>query len=57
MTAKEMFGLLQQMKNNERNEYLDMLYAEYFDKRIPIEKIREEIRILEAYYSGELVEA
>ncbi|MCL2224619.1 MAG: hypothetical protein FWB96_06605 [Defluviitaleaceae bacterium] len=57
MTAKEMLELLRQMNNRERNEYLDMLYAEYFDIGVPFEKLLEEGRILEAYYSGELVEA
>jgi len=57
MTAGEMFKLLSQMNNRERNEFLDMLYSEYFNKGIPVEKLIKEGRILEAYYNGELVEA
>ena len=57
MTAHEMMKLLNQMKNNEKNQFLDMLYEEYFDKGIPIERILEEARILEAYYNGELIGA
>ena len=56
-TANEMMKLLLQMNNRERNQFIDMLYDEYFDKGIPIERILEESRIVEAYYNGELIEA
>ena len=55
MTAQEMMGLLNQMENLEKNTFLDMLYDEYFDKGIPIERIVKEARIVEAYYNGELI--
>ena len=57
MTAHEMMNLLNGMENIDKNEFLDMLYDEYFDKGIPIERIIEESRIVEAYYNGDLVEA
>jgi len=57
MTAKEMMDFLKQMSNKERNLFLDELYDQYFDKGIPVEQIEEEIKILEAYYEGELVHA
>ena len=56
MNAQEMMKLLHQMDNIEKNQFIDMLYDEYFDKGIPIERILEESRIVEAYYNGELVE-
>jgi len=56
MTAHEMMNLLNRMENVDKNQFLDMLYDEYFDKGIPIERLLEDSRILEAYYNGELVE-
>ena len=56
MKAHELIQLMNQMENKEKNQFLDILYEEYFDKGIPIEKILEEARIVEAYYNGELVE-
>ena len=57
MNAQEMMNLLKRMENNDKNQFLDMLYDEYFDKGIPMERILEEARIVEAYYNGELIEA
>ncbi|MCL1862646.1 MAG: hypothetical protein FWF78_03670 [Defluviitaleaceae bacterium] len=57
MTAKELYDEMKKMNNIERNDFLDILYTEYFDKGVPIERLIEEGRILEAYYSGDLIEA
>jgi len=57
MTANELIKLMNQMTNHEKNHFLDALYDEYFDKGIPIERILEEARIVEAYYNGELIES
>ena len=56
MTANEMFNMLNQMDNPEKNSFLDMLYDEYFNKGVSIERLMEEAQILEAFYNGELVE-
>ena len=56
MTANEMYNILNQMDNPERNSFLDMLYDEYFNKGVSVERLMEEAQILEAFYNGELVE-
>lgn len=57
MSAKEMLEQLKQMSNQERNDFLDDVYAAYFDIGVPFETLIEESRILEAYYDGDLVKA
>ena len=52
MTAQEMMDLLNRMDNRDKNQFLDMLYDKYFDKGIPIERILEESRIVEATIMG-----
>jgi len=52
-----MLEQLKQMSNQERNDFLDDVYAAYFDIGVPFETLIEESRILEAYYDGDLVKA
>jgi len=56
MTADKLMILMNQMPNNEKNQFLDALYDKYFDKGVPMDRILEEARIVEAYYNGELIE-
>ncbi len=44
------------MENIERNKFLDKIYEEYFNTGIPREQVEKDIKILEAYYNGELIE-
>ncbi|MCL2361604.1 MAG: hypothetical protein FWC73_07315 [Defluviitaleaceae bacterium] len=57
MTANELMELMNKMENRDKNQFLDMIYDEYFDKGIPMEQLIKDARILQAYYDGELVEA
>ena len=56
MTADELMDMMNKLNNKEKNQFLDKIYDNYFDKRIPAETLMEHIRILEMYYSGELIE-
>ena len=56
MTAVELRDLMDKMENIEKNRFLDKLYDDYFDKRIPFEILKERERIISMYLDGELVE-
>ncbi|WP_300854663.1 hypothetical protein [uncultured Clostridium sp.] len=56
MTSDELYAFFKSMENIERNKFLDKIYEEYFNTGIPREQVEKDIKILEAYYNGELIE-
>ena len=57
ITSDQLLEQMNKMENTEKNRFLDRIYADYFDKGIPIEVLNEHAKILEMYYDGELIEA
>ena len=56
MTATEMLDLMGKMTNREKQEFLDKLYYGYFHKGVPVNLMLEDVRIIQLYRSGDLVE-
>ena len=55
-TFTEMLSEFKNMENNEREDFLDWLYDEYFDIGLTPEKRQKISRIMSAYENGELIE-
>lgn len=56
MGIEETLNHIKQMDNWDRHLLLEQIYKEWFDTGVTPEQIKEEIKILEAYRNGELIE-